>query len=107
MTRRRTTKIDQDYWVAHCEGFQVRDGRKRIGFVEEVLDGGRCLLIRGGTLGRRVVQVPAAEVLAVVPREMRIWLRAATPTFVHPAEVPLRNGELLTTERSRTPQIAA
>ena len=51
MTRRRTTKIDQDYWVAHCEGFQVRDGRKRIGFVEEVLDGGRSLSIRGASWG--------------------------------------------------------
>jgi hypothetical protein len=106
MTRRRTTEIDRDYWVAHSEGFQVRDGRKRIGFVEEVLDGGRCLLIRGGILGRRVVRVPAGEVLAVVPREMRIWLRTATPAFVPRADV-LRNGELLTTERSRTPQIAA
>ena len=51
MTRRRTTEIDRDYWVAHCEGFQVRDGRKRIGFVEEVLDGGRSLSIRGASWG--------------------------------------------------------
>ena len=102
MTRpRTTTEIDQGYWIAHCEGFQVRDGRKRIGFVEEVLDGGRCLLIRGGILGRRVGQVPAGEVLAVVPRETRIWLRTATPAFAPWAVAPVRDGELQTTERGR------
>jgi hypothetical protein len=103
MTRQRTTEIDQDYWVAHCEGFQVHDGRKRIGFVEEILDGGWVLSVRGGILGRRVVEVPAAEVLAVVPRELRIWLRTAPPAFVP----QLRNGELPTAKRRHAPQIAA
>jgi hypothetical protein len=106
MKRRRTTEIDQAYWVAHCEGFQVRDGRKRIGFVEEVLDGGRSLSIRGGILGRRVVQVRAVDVLTVVPREMRIWLRTATPAFVARPEALVRN-ELPTAERRRAAHIAA
>jgi len=74
MTREARKRIDRDYWVVHCEGFQVRSGRRRLGFVQEVLDGGQTLAVRGGFLGRRVVLVPVDRVLAIVPRELRLWI---------------------------------
>jgi hypothetical protein len=71
--------IDTNYWISHSEGFQVREGRKKLGFVQEVIDGGRTLAVRGGLLGRRVVYVPVDQVFAIVPRDLRIWL-LASPT---------------------------
>jgi hypothetical protein len=82
MALRRHNDFDRDYWLGHCEGFQVRAGRRRLGFVEEVLDGGRVLAVRGGFLGRRVAHVPVSEVFAVVPRDLRIWLRTAPAVAV-------------------------
>jgi hypothetical protein len=79
-------QIDTDYWISHSEGFQVRDGRKKLGFVQEVIDGGQTLAVRGGLLGRRVVYVPVERVLAIVPRELRIWL-VASPTARAPRVV--------------------
>src|SRR5262249_11004170 len=87
--------FDREYWLAHCEGFQVRRGRRRLGFVQEVLDGGRTLAVGGGLLGRRVVLVPVDGVSAIVPRAMRIWLSSAPPV-----EVPRAFTPLLTDERS-------
>ena len=54
-----------------------------------------------------MIRVRAADVLAVVPRETRIWLRTATPAFAPWAVAPVRGGELQTTERARAAQIAA
>jgi len=78
MTQATKTRIDLEYWVVHCEGFRVRSGKRRLGFVQEVLDGGQTLAVRGGFLGRRVVLVPADRVLAIVPREMRLWLSSSS-----------------------------
>ena len=41
----RTNAFDREYWLGHCEGFQVRSGRRRLGFVEQVLDDGRILAV--------------------------------------------------------------
>jgi hypothetical protein len=86
MAREQRNDFDRDYWLGHCEGFQVRAGRRRLGFVEEVVDGGRVLAVRGGFLGRRVAHVEASEVFAVVPRDLRIWLRTAPGAIVPKAE---------------------
>jgi hypothetical protein len=98
--------IDIDYWISHSEGFQVSDGSKRLGFVQEVLDGGHTLAVRGGFLGRRLVYVPVDRVLTVVPREQRMWLsssplprapRASTPALAEAlspaARIGTRHGE--------------
>jgi hypothetical protein len=57
------------YWLAHCEGFRVRAGRRR-GVVEDVACGpaghASHLVVRFG-LGRRSVVVPVTEVRAVIP----------------------------------------
>jgi hypothetical protein len=76
---------DATYWLAHCDGFQVLTGKKRLGFVQEVLDGGRTLCVRGGLLGRRVTSVPVDRVFAIVPRELRLWL-CTSPTVTVPRE---------------------
>lgn len=81
--------FDRDYWLSHCEGFQVRSGRRRLGFVQEVLDGGRTLAVRGGLLGRRVVLVPVEGVFAIVPRATRIWLSSSPPVEVPRAYRPV------------------
>jgi hypothetical protein len=100
MTRETRTRIDRDYWVGHCEGFQVRSGRRRLGFVQEVLDGGQTLAVRGGFLGRRVVLVPIDRVLAIVPRELRLWI-IAPPT----ARMPRAFTHLLTDDLSPVARI--
>jgi hypothetical protein len=69
--------VDREYWLAHCEGFQVLAGKRRIGFVQDVVDGGRTLVVRGGLLGRRIVSIPADDVYAVVPRDLRVWLTSS------------------------------
>src|ERR1700758_4393397 len=87
-------ELDVGYWISHSEGFQVRSGRRKLGFVQDVTDGGRTLAVRGGLLGRRVVYVPGDQVFAVVPRELRIWL-CSSPTARAPrAFTPVLAGDL-------------
>jgi hypothetical protein len=86
--------FDPGYWVTHSEGFQVRSGRRRLGFVQDVIDGGRTLAVRGGFLGRRVLFVPVDQVFAIVPREMRIWLTASPTTRAPRAFTPVLTAEL-------------
>jgi hypothetical protein len=102
-----TNGIDHEYWLAHGEGFQVRDGRRRLGFVDQVLDGGRTLSVRGGFLDRRVVHIPVTDVFAVLPRDMRIWLHTATRTAQPRVVSPLLTDELESAVRRRTTKIAA
>jgi hypothetical protein len=91
---RPENSFDPGYWIAHSEGFQVRSGRRRLGFVQDVLDGGRTLAVRGGLLGRRVVFVPVEQVFAIVPREMRIWLTTASIARAPRAFTPVLTDEL-------------
>jgi len=82
-------RVDCEYWLHHCEGFRVDGVEGRIGVVEEVRDesGDAQLAVRAGLLGRRVLLIPASEVVEIVPRAMRIWLRS--PITVAATE-PLR-----------------
>jgi len=68
--------LDQEYWLAHCQGFRVDSDTGRIGLVEKVCTtptGHPDLLVpRPGRLGRRRLLVAAEEVTAVAPREGRI-----------------------------------
>ena len=88
------TSFDSGYWVSHSQGFQVRGGRRRLGFVQDVIDGECTLAIRGGFLGRRVVFVPVEDVFAIVPREMRIWLTASPLVRAPRAFTPVLTDDL-------------
>ena len=82
--RVQSRPLDRDYWLAHCEGYRVDAGRRRIGFVQETLDAGTepgrpLLVVRGGRLGRRLFTARPEDVVAVVPRELRLWLRSDAP----------------------------
>ena len=68
-----------DYWLCHSEGFRVDTPSGRLGIVEEVRFRSRHdrpdeLVVRGGIFGRRVVNVPVAQVEQVEPRTRRIAL---------------------------------
>ena len=71
---------DQEYWLAHCQGFRVDSDTGRIGLVEEVcstLNGHPDLLVlRPGRFGRRRLLLAAEEVTAVAPREGRIVVQS-------------------------------
>ena len=75
--------FDRDYWLSHCEGFQVEtadDGR--LGFVDHVEvddEDGIILAVRAGILGRRVLFLPASAVDFIVPRAEKLWLHSHAP----------------------------
>jgi hypothetical protein len=75
--------FDRDYWLSHCEGFRVSRSGRRLGFVDKVLQpyfgASPVLAVRGGFLGRRMHFVPAGEVFAIVPRDLRLWLVSTPP----------------------------
>lgn len=84
------------YWLAHCEGFRVRSGRRR-GVVLDVAVGevgGRpeYLVVRFGLVGRAVVAVD--EVETVVPADGLLLLRPPQrrPRRLAPAARRARNG---------------
>lgn len=71
--------FDRDYWVCHSDGFRVDAAQGRVGFVEAVRSdpdepGSVLLLIRAGTLGRRVLVARPVDVAMIVPRAKRMWL---------------------------------
>ena len=75
-----TFPLDQEYWLAHCEGYRVDSEIGRIGLVEEVCSTPTghpdLLVLRAGRFVRRRLLVPAEEVMAVAPREERIVVRS-------------------------------
>lgn len=86
---------ERDYWLEHCDGFRVDGSNGRIGIVEEVRHaaGGESLLvIRMGVLGLKAVTISTREVLEIVPRARRLWLR--TPETVS-RSMPASNPEQL------------
>lgn len=68
----------RDYWLGHCEGFRVVDGRNKLGIVEEVVgdeaepDG---LIVRGGLFANRVYTVPMDAILEIEPHAELVLLR--------------------------------
>ena len=78
-----TAGFDRDYWLSHCEGYRVDGSEGRIGFVDSIRndpDGDAVIVVRAGTLGRRLLLVRTRDVAFVVPRAERIWL--ASPTNI-------------------------
>lgn len=73
--------FDRDYWLWHCEGYQVDGAQGQLGFVDSIRDtpeGEVILAVRAGRLGRRLLLVRALDVAFIVPRAERIWLAAPT-----------------------------
>jgi hypothetical protein len=72
--------VDQDYWIAHCEGYSVDADGGEVGLVEEVCDAPAgnpgLLVLRAGRFGRRRLLVPTEEVISVLPREARVVVRS-------------------------------
>ena len=72
--------IDQEYWLAHCEGYRVDSDAGQLGLVDEVCSTPTghpdLLVLRAGRFGHRRLLVPAEEVMAVTPREERIVVRS-------------------------------
>ena len=72
--------VDQEYWLAHCEGYRVDSDTGPVGLVDEVCStpAGHpdLLVLRTGRLGRRRLLVAAEEVMAVAPREGRVVVRS-------------------------------
>ena len=72
--------VDENYWLGHCEGFQVDQPGGHLGVVEYVEfaewpDRPDVVGVRTGTLGTRTVRVPVADVVEVRPAEERLVVR--------------------------------
>jgi hypothetical protein len=83
-TRGHHRPIDRDYWLAHCEGYRVEGAAGRIGFVDEVREGG-LLAVRAGILGRRLLIFDPGDVVEIVPRAKLVYLdSSARPVATEP-----------------------
>ena len=80
---------NREYWLGHCEGFDVRAGDRRVGVVEYVRYGSAhdrpdAIFAVGGTFRTRVLEVPVAEVEELDPEDETVWISdslAATEPF--------------------------
>jgi hypothetical protein len=84
---RRHDGAGREYWLAHCEGFQVVSPTGAVGVVQSVRFGSRLDLpdeveIRAGRLRPLELVVPIAEVEDVEPEKERIRL-TSDPRGVH------------------------
>lgn len=73
--------FDENYWLAHCEGFEVRTQERRLGAICEVrflsrLDRPDELVVRGGFFGNHEEVVPVDEVVEIAPLSGRLLLRS-------------------------------
>jgi hypothetical protein len=80
---------DREFWLGHCEGFEVCAGDRRLGVVEYVRYGSShdhpdALYARCGTFRTRVLEVPVADVEALDPPLETLWISealASSPAF--------------------------
>jgi hypothetical protein len=80
IAERTENRFVDGYWLGRCEGFRVESPDSRIGFVEEVVgcpEQPEALVIRPGLLGARVLIVPVAEIVALIPSQERVVLRGS------------------------------
>ena len=77
-----TTPIaETQHWAAHSHGYRVQCGKKRIGFVADVIeprgevDG--ALVVRGGLFGRRLSLVPLDDVVSCDRERWRVTIEAS------------------------------
>lgn len=72
--------VDEAYWLAHCEGFQVEGPDGRIGVVDRVvyesrLDVPDVVSVASGLWRLHSTRVPMADVLEVRPEQERLLVR--------------------------------
>jgi hypothetical protein len=80
---------DREYWLGHCEGFDVRAGDRRVGVVEYVRYGSAhdrpdAIFALTGTFRTRVLEVPVSDVEELDPHDETVWISdtlAATAPF--------------------------
>jgi hypothetical protein len=80
---------DREYWLGHCEGFDVRAGDRLVGVVEYVRYGSAhdrpdAIFALGGTFRTRVLEVPVGDVEELDPDDETVWISdslAATAPF--------------------------
>jgi hypothetical protein len=80
---------DREYWLGHCEGFDVRAGDRHVGIVEYVRYGSAhdhpdAVFALTGTFRTRVLEVPVDAVEALDPEDETLWISdalAATEAF--------------------------
>jgi hypothetical protein len=80
---------NREYWLGHCEGFDVRAGDRRVGVVEYVRYGSAhdrpdAIFALSGTFRTRVLEVPVADVRELDPEDQTVWISetlAATAAF--------------------------
>ncbi|HEX3329284.1 MAG TPA: hypothetical protein VHS27_05130 [Gaiellales bacterium] len=70
-----------DYWLDHCEGFEVQSPEGKVGVVESVVyaaDAARpaYLAVTGGRLLLRTAFVPCGDVVSIDARQTRLDVRA-------------------------------
>ena len=80
MSAGTSTVRDEEYRLAHCEGYRVDSEAGELGLVDEVCGASAghpdLLVLRTGRFGRRLLLLPAEEVVSVVPCEARIIVRS-------------------------------
>ena len=74
--------VDEAYWLAHCEGFQVDGPDGHLGVVDHVvyesrLDVPDVVSVASGLWRLRSTSVPTADVLEVRPEQERLVIRSA------------------------------
>jgi hypothetical protein len=80
---------NREYWLGHCEGFDVRAGDRRVGVVEYVRYGSAhdrpdAIFALRGTFRARVLEVPVDDVTELDPEDETVWISealAATAPF--------------------------
>lgn len=80
---------NREYWLGHCEGFDVRAGDRRVGTVEYVRYGSAhdrpdAIFALTGTFRTRVLEVPVDDVEELDPEDETVWISeslAATAPF--------------------------
>ena len=73
---------NREYWLGHCEGFDVRAGDRRVGVVEYVRYGSAhdrpdAIFALRGTFRTRVLEVPVEDVKELDPDDETLWISAA------------------------------
>jgi hypothetical protein len=77
--RQASARSEQAYWLAHCHGFAVERGGRRLGVVTDVrfrtrVDRPDEIVVRRGVLRRGSVTLPVGEVAAILPRRRTVEL---------------------------------
>jgi hypothetical protein len=86
---RRGLADDREFWLGHCEGFEVCAGDRHVGVVEYVRYGSShdrpdALYARCGSFRARVLEVPVSDVEDLDPPMETLWISetlASSPGF--------------------------